>query len=169
MVQADGGDDGEARPFQDVGGIQAPAQAGFDDGEVHLFIGKPLEGEAGGDLEEGKFVRDDPVHPLRQEGKDVFLGDHGAADAHALPEIQDMRRREQSRFERTPRAGRCEHIGHGALAVGAGDVYAPEGAGGASERLVEGEHPLQAGLVGTGGESVFLHRREAAEDVLDQF
>ena len=46
---------------------------------------------------------------------------------------------------------------------------APEGAGGVSEGPVKGLHPLQTGLVGAGCKAIFLHRREAAEDVLNQF
>ena len=43
VVKADGSNHGEKRFFQDIGAVQAAAKARFDDGNVHPFVGKPLE------------------------------------------------------------------------------------------------------------------------------
>src|SRR5450631_1600020 len=57
MVEGDVGDDGEDG-FDDVGGVEAAAQAYFEDGYVEFFFGEVEEGEGGEDFEKAGMVRE---------------------------------------------------------------------------------------------------------------
>ena len=52
MVEIDAGDDGDERR-KDVGGVEATAEADFEDGEVHTLAGKIFEGHGGDAFEIG--------------------------------------------------------------------------------------------------------------------
>ena len=168
MVQADRRDDGEIRPLQDVGGIQASAKARFYDGDIHLLCGKPAETETGSDFEEGKPVRGNPVHPLREESKHVLLGDKLPVHAHALAEVYKVRRGKKAGLEATGSAGRCQHVGYRALAVGAGHMDAAKLARRVAQGILKGSHTLQTGFIGTRCKAVFLHRGESVENILNK-
>ena len=53
VVDGDGGDDGEAGAVDDVGGVEAAAEADLEQGEVGRGLAHGEEGGGGGDLEEG--------------------------------------------------------------------------------------------------------------------
>ena len=166
VVKADGRDYGKKRLLQDIGAVQAATQAGFDDGDVYAFVGKPAEGHAGSDFKEGKLVLRDPGEPAGEEVENVLLGDHSLSGDHALTEIQEVGRCEKACLEAAATEGRCQHIGHGTFAVGAGNVDAAKCGCGMPQRLFEGLHAFQAGLVGAGCETVFLHRRKPSKNIL---
>ena len=167
MVKADGGNHGQLR-HQEVGRIQPPAKAGLDDGDVHLFIGKPAEGHAGGDFEETEVFRLEVRFPSAQKCLYVVLGDHLSADPGPFAEVHQVGRCVKPGLVSRHRQCRCQHIGHGTLAVGAGDMDAFELARGIAKDLVKCPHALQTRLVRTGLEALFLHGGKAAEDVRHQ-
>jgi len=56
VVERDVGDDGEDG-LDDVGGVETPAQADFEDGDIDLALGEVEEGERGEGLEVAGVVR----------------------------------------------------------------------------------------------------------------
>jgi len=66
MVEADRCDDAQLGR-DDIGGVEAAAEADFDEREVHFFVGKMKEGSGSHELEEGRLV----VGVVRGEGVGV--------------------------------------------------------------------------------------------------
>ena len=58
MVQGDGSHHRQVRG-DDVSAVQTASQTHFHDCDIHSLIGEPLEGQAGGNLEEREIQ---PVH-----------------------------------------------------------------------------------------------------------
>ena len=56
VVERDGRDDREGRPRDDVGGVEAAAEAHLQDHRVGGMLGEGQEGGGGRDLEEGDGV-----------------------------------------------------------------------------------------------------------------
>ena len=86
VVEGDVGEDGEER-LDDVGGVEAAAEADFEDGDVDLLLGEVEEGEGGEDLEEaggvGEVAGGDEavggVVDVEVEAGEVVVGDRGLA------------------------------------------------------------------------------------------
>ena len=95
VVQADIGHDAQVR-FQDIGAVEPAAEPRFDDGRIDVFVGKPLETETGGNLEERETVPDEIRLPLCQEIKHILLRDHLSADPDAFTEVPEMGRGEKT-------------------------------------------------------------------------
>ena len=53
MVVIDRGDDGAKRFCHHIGGVEAPAHAGFEQQVIGLHFGEQLQRRRGGDLEKG--------------------------------------------------------------------------------------------------------------------
>ena len=167
VVEADIGDDGEVG-LQDIGAVEPAAEPRLDHGDVDVGIGEPLETETRGNFEERQALLDEIGFPLREEGEYIFLRDHLPVDADALPEITEMRRGEKAGAEPRRPEGGSEHRRDRALAVGPRHMDAAETAFGMAERLAEGLHRLQPGLVRPRLEPVPLHGRKQREYFLYQ-
>jgi hypothetical protein len=135
VLHADFGDHGHLR-HDDVGAVEASAHAGLEHGELDLLLQEPLQGDRGGQLEEGAQAPAGlgglalvGAFDFVQQAQEILVGDHGARDADAFVEADEM----GAGVERGAHAGGAQdgfqHGGDGALAVGAGDVHAgqPQG------------------------------------------
>lgn len=87
MLKANGGYHGEVGE-DEVGGIEATAEAGFEDYGVDVGVGEVLEGQGGGYFEEGcrDVLRLAGVEDFCQDRVDFRLRDAGAINLHALAE-----------------------------------------------------------------------------------
>ena len=147
MVERDGRDDRERRPLDDIGGIEAAAEAHLQDHRVGRVLGEGLEGGGRRDLEEGDGVAGVGALRAREHVDQLGLADGaclavGAGQLDALVEAHQMRRG----VDVHALARRLQHgleVGDGrALAVGAGDVDDGRQAG---FRVAElGQQPLDA-------------------------
>ena len=91
VVLGDRGDDRDERP-DDVGRVEPPAHAHFEDGDVDLELGELDEGQGGHDLEIGRVVDelavghlavDDGLERRQPFAEAPFRDDH-PVDAYAL-------------------------------------------------------------------------------------
>ena len=167
VVQADGRNNGKLR-HQKVGGIKPAAKAGFYNGDVHMLIGKPAEGHAGGDFKETQVLRLKVRFPLLKERLNVLPRNHFPVNTCPLPEIHQVRRRVKASLVPCSSERRGQHVGHGALAIGPRHMNGPELPRRTTQHLIEPNHPLQPRLVRPGLEPLLLHRRESLEDILNQ-
>ncbi len=100
MVEGDVGDDGD-EGVDDVGGVEAAAEAYFEDGYVDFLLSEVEEGEGGEDLEEAWVVREGSLADeafgcgvyVEVEAGEVFVGDLDAVDLDALVDAGEVGRR----------------------------------------------------------------------------
>ena len=127
VVERDGRDDGERRPRDDVGGVEAAAEAHLQDQRIGRMLGEGLKGGRRRDLEEGDGIAGVGALRAREHIDQLGLADGprlavGAGQLDALVEAHQMRRG----VDVHALARRLQHgleVGRGrALAVGAGDV-----------------------------------------------
>src|SRR5208282_6788225 len=99
MVEINGGDDGDLR-LDDVGGVEAAAEADFVDGEFDLGADEMVEGHGGEAFEEGgmggEFARGQQLLDERLDagegGGEVVVVNLQAVDADALVDTLEVRR-----------------------------------------------------------------------------
>ena len=152
VVQADSGDDGGDRGGNDVGGIQAAAHAHFDDGEIRRLFLEIKEGHGGFNLEARGLGMPVPDHGFRRQA-DLFshgnqggIGNGPAIQPDAFVEgFQGWGGVEAHPVTGAGQDGRG-HGGGGALAVGAGDVDAPQVLLGIAQIMEEGADGFQPQL-----------------------
>ena len=154
MVQADGGDDAYYRS-DDVGAVEPPAQAGFEHCGVHSPVSKKPERHPGGDFK--KAQPGEAVVPV-EEVKRFLTADHfesaGGDYFDPLAEIDKVRRSVKSHFETAPGEPGGNHGAHGALAVCPGHVNDRIFTVWMSYGLIQELHPLEAGVVRPGLETL---------------
>ena len=110
MIDADIGDDRDDG-LNDVGGVQAAAQADLEDGKLHVLLGAEEQSHGGEQLEKARGVRQQGaadqfrgllIH-LSEEPAEVLVGDLGKCavgrGAHALVHAQQVRRGVQARAQ----------------------------------------------------------------------
>ncbi len=106
MIEPDVGDDADLR-LDDVGGVKAPAQAGFPGNPVDFFPPEIPERQRGHQLEEGAFVISNLFHcpPNNRHalGK-VGLRNRAAVDLDSFAHADQMGRGVKSH----PKTGRTE-------------------------------------------------------------
>src|SRR5688500_3126506 len=91
MILGDRCDRSDARQ-EHIGRVQAPPKSGFDHRNVHVLLGKPGEGERGGQLEEGGaqlFGNWSRAHEKREH---ALLRNRDTVDAYSLAEVDEMGR-----------------------------------------------------------------------------
>ena len=125
VVERDGGDD-SSDGGDDVGGIEPPAETGFEQDDVASFAREMFEGHHGDDFKKGGQL---PGGKLAEQCLHAFgekhglrLGDGFAVDLNAFAKADEMRRGVQAGFVSRRAVNTLEHGTHGAFAVGAGDV-----------------------------------------------
>ena len=121
VIDVDGGDDG-AVAVMDVGGIQAPAQADFQDDDVDMLCGKTFPGGQGAHLEIGELgvagltCAFDACEGVTEGG----IADGALGDAYALVVMQQMWRGVQTDTIAGAAEDLFQHGAGRALAIGAG-------------------------------------------------
>ncbi len=97
MVESDGRDDGGTR-HDDVGGVEPAAEPYLDDGDLDAFAREVEKCHGGRELEERELhVRSgEPATDFFHEVDHRIGGDQIVADADALAEVAEVRRREQA-------------------------------------------------------------------------
>src|SRR6267378_2070120 len=157
VVEIDAGDDGGERR-KDVGGIEAAAQADFEDGKVYALAGKIFESHGGYAFEisrvGAKFACGEELFDQRMDASEGFgegfVADLFATDADAFVDFFEVRRGIQSRSKASMAKDGFEERGCGAFAVGAGDVGAGISAFRAAEALREEGDVFEIELCGGG-------------------
>ncbi len=172
VVERDVGDDGKHR-LDDVGRIQASAEADFEHRDIDFFGGKLQKSHRGDGLEEAggtgqaafgdQFFRrvDDGFEPLAE----IVVGNQGVGNLmggircsrqylHALVHAHQVRRRIEAGAQAGGAEDRSERGGGRALAVGARDEDGTELLLRIAQRSHEGAHlgqfELAPGLAGGG-------------------
>ena len=163
MIQADVGDEAHVRT-DDVGAIQAAAQAYFYDGHVHLRVGKVLQGQGGGQLEKRGVQRLEKGALLLDEADDVILGHGHAIDPYALAEVHEVGRRVESHAVAGALQDGSQRVRTGTLAVGACHVDGAVQAMRAAEVPVKRPRSFQPFLVGS--RAYLLKHRRAVIQIL---
>ncbi len=149
VVAADAGDGGDFG-LDDVGAVEAAAQAGFDDAQFDLLIGEIFERDGGEDVEISRRrpAAGDQGHDRLDGAGKIGLGDHLAVDADALANIDQM----GAGIKPDGVPGGFEHGGdHGgsaAFSFGAGDMDAAELVLWVSELAEEGPHAVEVEIIG---------------------
>ncbi len=127
VVERDGRDDRQRRPRDDIGGIEAAAEAHLQDHRIGRVLGESLKGGRCRDLEEGDGVAGVGALGAREHIDELGLADGaclavGTGELDALAEAHQMRRGvDVHALSRRLQHGLQISDG-GALAVGAGDV-----------------------------------------------
>ena len=167
VVEGDGGDDGELGE-DDVGGVEAAAEADFDEGDVHFFAGEVEEGDGGHELEEGGEVVGVECGEgfamgleFGNVGADFVGGEGLAVDLDAFAEEDEVGGSIHAGGATGAAVDGLEYGADRALAVSAGDVDDGAGefgvaeAGGEQLEAVDtvfgADLLLEAGEVGFGG------------------
>lgn len=149
VVVLDVGDDaGEGG--DDVGGVEAAAEAGFPNDDVAFLFGEPNEGHDGDDFEEGGVIAfgklgEEFAHEGDEAG-DFGFGDELAIDLDAFGEGDEVRRGVEAGFVAGVAVDRFEHGAGGAFAIGAGDVDEFEFVLRVANSACEQEGAFEAGL-----------------------
>lgn len=135
MFEAEVCDDGEEWG-EDVGGIEAAAEAGFDDSEVDLATEEPGKSDGGGEFEEGSWaltwgggLAGVCGFGLIEEGIEGVIGDGEAGDTDTLIEADEVGAGVEGGFEAAGTEGGFEHSGGASLTAGSSDMDAGDGGG----------------------------------------
>ena len=142
MIISDGRDDGALRRGY-VGGIQPSSQAGLDDGDFGLFVGKVPESEKGKQLEKGGWVELKCVVVLAIKGNDGFFRDELVLQADSLAEVVQMGGCVESGFVTGFIINGCEHSAGGAFAIGASNVDGWYASFGVTKAARPSVHPVE--------------------------
>ena len=140
VVDGDRGDDGEARPVDDVGGVEAAAEPDLEQREVGRGLGHREEGGGGGDLEEGDRLagvrglaafaasrRGGPRRSARRRGGCARGSARGAARCRRAPAAPPPRARRAASPRPSP-CRWCRRRGPPAAAGARGGRARPAGA-----------------------------------------
>src|SRR5690242_13424381 len=139
--------------------IEATAEAGFDDGDINVLPGEPVEGESGRDFEESSPNLLGNPDPALEEFKHFCFGNRLAVDGDSLPEVDEMRRGIPPHLKCLPTKQGLARRDDAAFAVCAGNV---DGGEFFMRRPEPGEQ-----LVGT-FESWFYSASRAGEERVDR-
>lgn len=161
VVESDLRDDRGERG-DDVGGVEASAEAGLPNDQIHPGFGEPEQGEDGGELEEGGFE-------LRRRGLDGsaesgcqasegFVGNGGSVDADAFVEPDEVGGGVESDASTGGAVDGVEHGADGTLAVGARDMDEMEGFVRIADQAGEATRGFQSGL-----EAELLEREQVGQ------
>ena len=144
VVEIDAGDDGNER-VKNIGGVEAAAEADFEDAEFDAFAGETFEGHGGDAFEVGgmgaefaggeKFF--DQGVDARESFREGVVADFFAVDADALVDSFEMRRSVEAGSKAGVAKDGFEEGRGGTFAIRAGDVGAGIGAVGAAESFGE--------------------------------
>src|SRR5882724_2624065 len=131
MVEIDTGDDGDDRR-KNVGGVEAAAEADFEDGKFHSLAGKIFESHGSDTLEisrvGAKFAGGEEFFDQQVDAREGFgegfVADLPAIDADALVDFFEVGRSIQTGSKASMAKDGFEERGGRAFAVGSGDVSA---------------------------------------------
>jgi len=154
----------------DICGIQPPAESGFQDGKIDLFVNKVNEGCGSHHLEPGGALAaatggppvhriDDRNHPVKKRGQTVSR-DRRAIDGDAFSDIVDVRRQIAADVPARSLKDRGHHGGGRTLALRARDmccsgrpVRIPKG----TEKSTHSREAERGRRVGCRGSALVVH------------
>ena len=162
VVERDGRDDAEARRVNDVGGVEAAAEADFEQGEIGRRLGEGEKGGRRGDLEEGDLLAAIGLFAAFEKSDQTVLVDQVAGDADAFMEAREVRRGVDVDAVATRLEPRADHRDGRAFAVGAGDVdHRRQAAFGMAERGQKPFDPTERQV-----DDLRVQRHQAFEDAV---
>ena len=147
--------------------IEAAAESGFDDGDVHPGFVKERKRHCGGRFEKRRAEPLDFRRPLLDEPDDAFGIDSDAVDDETLAKVHEVRRRVHRDAQPFRAERRLERRADAPLAVRAGDVNRMESAMGIAERAEKSFDALEAEFPDAGRTRVEKIERVAVRLQLD--
>ena len=144
VIEIHARDDGDGGR-ENICGVEAAAEADFENGEVHTLLREVFEGHGGDAFEIGGMSAQfaagqklfDGVVNFGEDGGEGVVADFLAIDANALVYFFEMRRSIEAGAQPGVAEDRFQKRGGRTFAVGAGDVRAGIGAAGTPEALIE--------------------------------
>ena len=144
--------------------VEPSAHADLDDGHVDLPAREMVERHSRRDFEKRRLHAPDRLPVPLDVLDDLPLGDRLPVDTHALAEIFQMGRREQTGPVSGRRQRRGDQMRHGALAVGPGHMHAAEAAVRNARSLFQRDDAVEPRFVGAAAD-VLKHRQRAIEKI----
>ena len=141
MIERDARDRGGGGARDDVGRVEASADADLHDGEVDPRLAEGEERRERRRLEEGEIRPG--VERAREQLGEPRVAHRLAVDADALGEPAEVRRGVEARLHARRARDRLDHRADAALAVGPGDVHHAKAALGVPGALAGGAHRLE--------------------------
>ena len=128
VIQADVGEGQHVAAWVDRGGIEAPAESHFEDGQVHLRFREGDKGRDGDQLKRREVVAEGQrLEPLQQVFERVFANG-SVRQPDALAPAQEMGGGVKPAAQARGCGDALDHGGDGALAIGPGHLDSPEAA-----------------------------------------
>ena len=144
--------------------VEPSAHADLDDGHVDLPAREMVERHSRRDFEKRRLHAPDRLPVPLDVLDDLPLGDRLPVDTHALAEIFQMGRREQTGPVSGRRQRRGDQMRHGALAVGPGHMHAAEAAVRNARSLFQRDDAVEPRFIGAAAD-VLKHRQRAIEKI----